>query len=317
MAWSEMVRVIRVKLPGKQKNGFRFSVKRGRHRLWIACTSLAAKVKAQAAAKPAARSLPRGCSAATFQSTVLSAVGKRRAQKRLDKTTQQRRGWLKWEHASYERCRRFPILAEWRPRIIVCAVRMHRGIDCNIQNGMADVALGHLSARGAGDEGDWLVGISAIPRKYAPSTPFDDKQVWPPTYWSTLRAFDGDRAVVWMVVAERLLSMADYSKEYGVYGSQKRRRTAIFKKSSGGRLVVRERARVPPGGLNDGDFVGRVVLGRRFLRFPTNLDGAPRLPNSFHDWLQERRFGIGHRTAEPGSRGYAPLRAFLRDTWSM
>ena len=120
MAWSEMVRVIRVKLPGKQKNGFRFSVKRGRHRLWMACTSLAAKVKAQAAAKPAARSLPRGCSAATFQSTVLSAVGKRRAQKRLDKTTQQRRGWLKWEHASYERCRRFPILAEWRPRIIVC-----------------------------------------------------------------------------------------------------------------------------------------------------------------------------------------------------
>ena len=54
------------------------------------------------------------------------------------------------------------------------------------------------------------------------------------------------------------------------------------------------RAYLAEGGLSAGDFVGKALLARRYVRYATDLSGAPVLPAPFLTWLKQNRFGRGN-----------------------
>ena len=46
------------------------------------------------------------------------------------------------------------------------------------------------------------------------------------------------------------------------------------------------------GGLSASDFVGKALLARRYVRYATDLSGAPVLPAPFLTWLKQNRFEL-------------------------
>ena len=56
-------------------------------------------------------------------------------------------------------------MSQLRPeaRVLFCVVRLHRGVDFSIEDGVADLALCHLPLRGGAAVGDLAVGVSCKP----------------------------------------------------------------------------------------------------------------------------------------------------------
>ena len=64
-------------------------------------------------------------------------------------------------------------------------------------------------------------------------------------------------------------------------------------------LIRRKKKWIPPGGLEPGDTKGKVLIPDHYIRWASDLGGAPEVPDGVIKLLKEDRFGIVHRIARP------------------
>mmetsp|Transcript_71056 Transcript_71056/g.141178 ORF Transcript_71056/g.141178 Transcript_71056/m.141178 type:complete len:186 (+) Transcript_71056:146-703(+) len=174
--------------PGQNRNGPRFSIQRNGHRAWVHVSRKRFIRTCKRRLLQQLASLPKPVSKRAFHGTVQGfSVGRARAD-RTSTEKQRHRDWRRWEMALHAR----RLLAQPRTtsacqRCFVVCVRLHRGVDVNIENGICDMARCHTITRNSALPGDFVLGISASPGNSPAKDPHDDQKVWPPAYWAALR----------------------------------------------------------------------------------------------------------------------------------
>ena len=171
-------------------------------------------------------------------------------------------------------------------RVHLVVVCRHRGLDLHIENGIGDITLCHMIMRRSVAPGDLVVGMTPVPRKGPPRYSGAGSR-WPPVYHAAINAAGGSRRVAWMAVATAVVSEEHYHGDlpYGL------RSTCVYKLvgTKRQRLVLREKRRfkeLPAPGRN-----GPTVISTAYVRFPSDLTGAPFLPVSHN--VMYRRINLG------------------------
>ena len=140
-------------------NSPRASAQWAGHRVWIPCQCEAERLRVQSAVRAAVQRLPPTCSSARFDRVVSAALREAGHERRTLSEEQRQRVIQRWETCAPARRGTLASLPRGG-RVLYTATQFHRGVDCNVQDGMADVALCHFVARCAAQEGDILLGIS-------------------------------------------------------------------------------------------------------------------------------------------------------------
>ena len=138
------------------------------------------------------------------------------------------------------------------------------------------------------------MGVTGRVRGSFIDDPAHDRAVWPRSYWRAIRGRGRDISCCWVFRVDRRLSSTDYHSNY----SEGLRRTCLFRVNGENVLVPRgDHTRMPPCGLSEYDEIGGVLAGTTYVRWPTNLVGAPILPEYVSSWLRRKKYGQGHRIA--------------------
>ena len=210
-------------------------------------------------------------------SCMLEEVGRYKA--KVQPRTASDRIRMRWDTVPYA-ARKTPV--SFSGRVLLVTVCRHRGVDLNIENGIADITLCHRVARQTAKQGDLIVGITAVANSKA-ARPSGANRRWPPVYHAAINAAWPNRRITWMAVATGIVDEHHYHADcpYGM------RRTIVYKGGKAGQGSLKDRTVrkyhvLPKAGRN-----GRTIVSESFVRYPSNLDGAPTVPSE-HCRMYER-----------------------------
>ena len=206
----------------------------------------------------------------------------------------------RWDTVSYTRAKTTVSLSG---RVHLVTVCRHRGLDLNVQNGIADITLCHRNARMSAKVGDLIVGITAVALK-GEATSDGPRSRWPPVYHAAINDAWPRRRVVWIAAVSSIHDEFAFHADlpYGI------RNTAVYKRTrQGERKLQHRRTRkyndLPKPGRN-----GPSVVSNSYVRYPSDLQDAPYVPKKHI--AMYRRISLGRDRICPAGDAHYYIKLF-------